>query len=145
MKKEILIAMGLGLSLGLIITLGISTANKALNEQKQKKSGGGPANIATTDLNNQQAKKLTISSPESFDLTDQSDVVISGIAWPEAVIALLAESQNLLTQADNEGIFTFKTELIKGFNEITVIASDANGTFLTQNLILTYSTSKIEP
>ena len=56
----------------------------------------------------------------------------------------MTETQTKLIQADSEGIFTFKVNLIKGFNEIALIAADETNTTQTQNLVLTYSTSKIE-
>ncbi|MCX6816464.1 MAG: hypothetical protein NTZ93_01155 [Candidatus Beckwithbacteria bacterium] len=143
MKKELLIAVVIGLSLGLIVALGIFTANQALNTQKQKKSTQTSTSPITTITN--QQKTLNITSPENFDLINQSDITLSGIAWPNAVIALLTETQSYLTLADSEGIFTFKIKLIKGFNEITIIASDETGFTQTQNLVLTYSTSIIQP
>lgn len=143
MKKEVLIAVVIGLFLGLIVTFGVSTANKAVNNQKQKKISQSLPSPLIAGLN--QPKNLSITSHESFDLVDQGEITLSGIAWPNAVIALLTENQTYLTQADNEGFFTFSFTLIKGFNEITVIGSDETGNTQTQNLVLTYSTTKIEP
>lgn len=143
MKKEIIIALVVGLTIGLIITLGISTANRALNTQKQKnvaKTNSG----ATLETNNHQVKKLNLTAPENFDLIDQPETIISGVAWPEAVISILAENQTFLIQADNEGVFTIPLKLIKGYNEITVIASDTDGTSQSANLVLTYSTSRVD-
>ena len=100
-------------------------------------------NSLTTSNNNQQ-KTLTVTSHENFDLINQSETALSGIAWPNAVIALMTETQTRLIQADSEGIFTFQINLIKGFNEISLIATDETNIAQTQNLVLTYSTSKIE-
>lgn len=144
MKKEVIIAIIIGLLIGLIFTLGISTANKALNQQKAKKLTTQESGNSLNSSNNNQKKNLTVTSHENFDLINQSDLTLSGIAWPNAVIALMTETQTKLTQADSEGIFTFTLNLIKGFNEIALIATDETSTTQTQNLVLTYSTSKIE-
>ncbi len=144
MKKEVIIAIVIGLLIGLIFTLGISTANKALNLQKAKKLTPQASGDSLTASNNNQQKTLTITSHENFDLINQSETALSGIAWPNAVIALMTETQTRLTQADSEGIFTFTINLIKGFNEIALIATDETNAAQTQNLVLTYSTSKIE-
>ena len=144
MKKEIIIAIVVGLFIGLIFTLGISTANKAINQQKAKKLTPKESGNSLTSTNNNQQKTLTITSHENFDLINQSEVSLSGIAWPKAVIALIAENQTKLIQADAEGIFIFKFNLIKGFNEITLIATDETNATKTENIVLTYSTSKIE-
>ena len=144
MKKEIIIAIVVGLFIGLIFTLGISTANKAINQQKAKKLTPKESGNSLTSTNNNQQKTLTITSHENFDLINQSEISLSGIAWPKAVIALIAENQTKLIQADAEGIFIFKFNLIKGFNEITLIATDETNATKTENIVLTYSTSKIE-
>ena len=143
MKKEVLIAVVAGLILGLIITMGIYTANRSLNAQRAKKQ---LQNTPTPSAlpNNQNNKTLNITSQENYDLLDKSELSLSGVAWPNAVIALISEADNQIVTADSEGIFTFKTKLIKGFNEISVIATDETGTTQTQNLVLTYSTTKLE-
>lgn len=144
MKKEVLIAVIAGLILGLIITFGIYTANRSLEQANQKKKAESQSTTVPTPPTTPTNKTLEITSHQNFDLIDQSGQTISGIAWSEAVVALMTESDNQLVQANQDGIFTFQTKLIKGFNEITVIASDETNTNQTQNLILTYSTHEIE-
>lgn len=144
MKKEVLIAIIAGLVLGLVITMGIYTANRSLNLQRNKKlsqNSAAPTAIPS-GINN---KTLNLTSHESFDLVDRSELTLSGIAWPEAIVALISEADSQIIRADEEGIFVFETRLMKGFNEIAIIAGDESGTTQTQNLVLTYSTNKIEP
>lgn len=144
MKKEVIIAIISGLVLGLIITLGIYTANKSLSKLKtQKKIDEQTENLPSPTLA-QANKLLSITSAEPFDLINQSDLTLSGVAWPDAIVALMSETNNRLTQADSEGVFAFQFDLINGFNEITIIATDETGETQTESLILTYSTTKIE-
>jgi len=143
MKKEVSIAIVVGLLIGLIITLGISTANKAIDKQKTKQTDSANTQPVNSN-NNHQQKTLSITSHENFDLINQSEITLAGIAWPNAVIALISESDTQMTQTDKDGVFAFKINLIKGFNEITVIATDETQISQTQNIVLTYSTSKIE-
>lgn len=143
MKKEVFIAILAGLVIGLIITVGIFTANRSLEQQKNK-TASTPTPISGL-TSNPVEKSLHLTSHENFDLVDKAEITLSGIAWPNAVIALMAENNNLFTIADEEGIFTFTFNLIKGYNEITLIASDPSATTAAQNLVLTYSTTKIEP
>jgi hypothetical protein len=143
MKKEVITAVVVGLIIGLIVTLGISTANQALEKQKQAKLSqktSGP--LPSGQLTGQ--KTLAVTSPEPFDLFSESELVLSGIAWPEAVVSLLSEDQTLMAQADKDGVFTFRLSLIKGYNELTLIAADETGAVATQNLVLTYSASVIQ-
>lgn len=142
MKKEVLIAIVSGLILGLVITVGIYTANRSINQQRAKKQmQSAPTPTALPLANN---KSLSLTSHENFDLVEDSAISLGGVAWPGAVVALISEADSQIIAADQEGIFIFKTKLIKGFNEITLAASDETGTIQTQNLVLTYSTSKIE-
>ncbi|MFH2061764.1 MAG: hypothetical protein ABIJ43_02150 [Candidatus Beckwithbacteria bacterium] len=144
MKKEALIAIVVGLILGLIITVGIYTANRSINQLKANKVAKSDTTATPLPPNQPEEKSLEITSHESFDLINQSEVTLSGIAWSDAVIALLTEDQELLTTADPDGIFSFNFDLIKGYNEIQVIATDDTGETNSKSLILTYSTTKIE-
>lgn len=144
MKKDVIIAIASGLILGLIITLGIYTANKSLTKRKAQKQAETTTSPIPSPPLSKKAKKLSITSHEPFDLIDESEITLSGIAWPNAVVAVMSETTSQITTADQDGIFTFKFDLIKGFNELTVIATDELKQAETQNLILTYSTTKIE-
>ncbi len=144
MKKEVIVAVVSGLILGLIITLGIYTANKSINKIRVKKQVENQTDTVPSPPLAKTAKKLSITSHQNFDLIDQSKITLSGIAWPEAVIALISETDNQLITADKEGIFSFNLDLINGFNELTIIATDETNKTESKTLILTYSTTKIE-
>lgn len=145
MKKEVLVAIIVGLILGLIITFGVYTANRSLNQLKANKVAQSDSTTsAPPPLTQDQEKTLEITSHESFDLLEESEITLSGVAWPDAVIALLTENQEYLTTADSDGIFSFNFELIKGYNEIQVIATDDTNETSSKNLVLTYSTAKLE-
>lgn len=141
MKKEVIIAIVAGLILGLIITIGIYTANRSLNQQRTKKQVQSQPSPSFSPL---ATKNLNLTSHESFDLVGDSQISLGGVAWPGAVIALISEADNQIIAADNEGVFVFTAKLIKGFNEITVAAADESGTVINQNLVITYSTNTFD-
>jgi len=144
MKKEVLIAVVSGLILGLIITFGIYTTNRSLGQQRLKKIAEEENIVPSAPPSSTINKKLSIISHQNFDLINQSKITLSGIAWPEAVIAVITESNQFLSECDEEGNFTVDFNLIKGFNEITVIATDETGEMQKQNLVITYSTHEIK-
>lgn len=144
MKKEVIVAIVSGLVLGLIVTLGIFTANRSLEQQKAKKQAQDQTNLPPSPPLENLQKSLQLTSHKNFDLINQSSLTLSGVAWPDAIIALMTENNELMTQADEEGDFSFNTNLIKGFNELTLVATDETGDTQTLNIVLTYSTSKIE-
>ena len=144
MKKDIFVAIASGLILGLIITLGIYTANKALTKRKAQKQAQKQSQTLPSPPLAKVVKKLNITTPEPYDLIDQSELTLSGIAWSDAVVALMSENETQITASDNEGIFSFQLDLIKGFNELTIIATDDMGQTESETLIITYSTTTIE-
>ena len=68
---------------------------------------------------------------------------IKKLVWVSSTTAY-PEKEELLLIADQEGAFITDLTLVKGFNEITVIASNELTEPKTQNLIVTYSTTDIE-
>ena len=145
MKKEVLIAVISGIVIGLIITLGIYTANKALEQQKAKKAASDQG-VGLTDANSTLTQKsLTITSHQPYDLVNESEITLSGIAWPKAAVALMTESDNFLIEADEEGVFTFTFKLVTGFNELTLVAADDSGATHTLPFVITYSEDEFLP
>ncbi len=144
MKKEVFIAIASGLILGLIITLGIFTANKSLEQQKAKKQAELQDKTTPSPPNSYTNKSLQVTSHQNFDLLNQSKVTISGVVWPEAIVALITENNQYLSQADLQGDFSFDINLVKGYNELTIVATDQTEESQTQELLLTYSTTEFE-
>ena len=145
MKKEVLIAVVSGIIIGLIVTLGIYTANKALEQQKAKKAAteqGVDLNDGSTALTQ---KSLTVTSHQPYDLVNEPEIILSGIAWPKAAVALMTESDNFLIEADEEGIFSFTFKLVTGFNELILVAADDTGATHTLPYVITYSEDEFLP
>ncbi len=126
MRKEVLLAIIIGVGLGLVLTFGIWTANRALRE----KGGGGGASptpdLAVTPTPIQQFN-LAILSPEEFDLFDKETILVSGTAAPFANLVILGSGQELATIASETGKWEISVKLVPGENEIKVVVFDANG------------------
>lgn len=144
MKKEVLIAVVSGLVLGLIITFGVYTTNRSLEQQRQKKASEQETSNQPATSSSTVNKKLSIISHENYDLVNQSEIILTGIAWPGAVIAIITEGDEFLILGDDQGNFTINLKLIKGFNEIKVIATDETKETQQQDLVITYSTHEIK-
>lgn len=137
MKKEVLLAIGVGFGLGLVITFGIWTANKSL---KQAKVQVTPAPTPTPIIVNEPpaTNQLTITSPEDESISAVATITVSGKSTPNAVISIIFEEDETIIEADDKGEFSTKINLIGGYN--TIIISDQEN---TQTRIVTYSTTKI--
>ncbi len=146
MKKEILIAIIIGFILGLIITFGIWTANKSLQQNnKTQKTEVSETQPIVTEMSPAEEGKipLTISSPENNSLFDQEKVEIVGKTAAQATVAILYEEGEEILQADEQGKFSQEITLIGGANEIKITAFDTEGNEADKTLNLVYSTAEI--
>lgn len=142
MKKEIIIAILVGLVLGLIITFGIYTANQAIKNQNQ--TTNLPANGTTPSPSPVNTHKLEITEPENNLVIKKDKIIVSGITEPKNSVAVLTEESNELVLADEEGVFSAEVKLVSGANEIKIISIDKNNQKQEKILTLVYSTAKIE-
>lgn len=151
MKKEVFLAITIGFTLGLIITFGIYTANKSLKNlpsltnrtsptQAPEPTGGTTPTAAAPAPN---AILLTMSSPVDEALLDKNSVTLSGKTTAGAAVAILSETGETLVAANSAGDFTASVSLEGGYNRITITAYDRDGKSASQNLTVTYSSSKI--
>jgi hypothetical protein len=146
MKKEILVAIIIGFILGLVITFGIWTANKSLqqNNKTQKTETDETQPIVTEVSTAEEGKiSLIISSPEDNSLVNQEEIEISGQTVSQATIAILYEEGEEILQANEQGEFSQKITLVGGANEIKITAFDKEGNEASKNLNLVYSSAEI--
>ena len=71
-KKEVLIAIIIGFGLGLVITFGIWTANRALKTSAPQEEGS-PEEITNTP---RPAFSLIINSPEDSSVSDKEEIEV---------------------------------------------------------------------
>lgn len=142
MKKEVIIAISIGFVLGLIITFGIYTANRAL----QQKTRPEPSILTETSPSPLPSPEpvLEIAEPENNLVVDKNKITVSGKTDPERTVAILAENFEELVMSDEEGLFSLEVSLVSGANEIKVIVPGKNGDQLEEILTIVYSTAKIE-
>jgi hypothetical protein len=136
MRKEILVAIIAGVFFGAILAFGIWRANSALTtEDKQSQAQNfQDSKFPETEL------KITLASPEDFDVITQSPTKISGITKPNIWIAISGEEEDHVLKADGEGAFEQEVELVGGINQLLVYAFDENDASIQLNLTLVFST-----
>ena len=145
MKKEILIAIIIGFILGLVITFGIWTANKSLQEntQTQTTEVNESQPIVETSPTEEGQISLIISSPENNTIVNQAKVEISGQTVAQATVIILFEEGEEVFQVDEKGEFSQEINLVGGANEIKITAFDAEGSEANKILNLVYSSVEI--
>ena len=146
MRKEVIIAVVLGFALGLIITIGIWSANKAMKTQEETTDIDGIQPTVTTSLGNPDSTKtglsLAISKPEDETIINTEKTTVSGTTEPNTQIAIITETGEYILESDEKGIFAQEISLASGTNEIMVTAFTDTGEEISKTINVVYSTSE---
>jgi len=151
-RKEVLLAIVVGFGLGLVITFGIWSANKALKKtavgptttssgQQEEELARQLAGTPTSAL--QQELPLTIDSPEDESVSAQEKITVAGKTAPQATVTILYQEGEKAIEAGNEGNFSAEVTLVGGPNQIEVAAYDQNGNEISKTINVVYSTASI--
>lgn len=140
MRKEVLIAIIIGFGLGLVITFGIWTANKALKETVPTTTPTEEVEVTPTPT---PTLELVITSPENNTISEEEIIEVSGQTVPRAIIAITYPEGEKLLEADEDGSFSTEISLIGGDNLIEISAFNDEGDEATKTLTVVYSTADI--
>lgn len=140
MRKEVLFAIIIGFGLGLVITFGIWTANKALKQTAPKNQQEGIEKNEAISPTPTQGLPLFINFPENNSISNKEKVPVTGKTTPGAVVVVLFQEGETILEADNEGNFSTEISLSGGSNEIKVSSFDKEGNETSQTLSVIYST-----
>ena len=138
MRKEIILAIILGIILGGVIIFGINLANKS----------------ATTSLPNQALPEqnldeatptptLQIISPENNSVSFQDTLTLTGQTLANAWIAIIWEDSETITQSNESGNWQQEISLVGGENIIKITATDGADYQESMNLTIIYTTANI--
>lgn len=141
MKKEVLIAIIIGFSIGLVIAFGIWTANKSLKQITPEKESLTTQTGQLTPT--PPVTNLIINNPADDFLSNQEKITVSGKANPEAIVVIIYEEGEKILTADSEGIFSAEITLVGGANEIKISAFNSEGEETSKIINGVYSTTQI--
>jgi len=138
-KKEISLALFIGLLLALLITGGVLRARRALqNFTPPSLSFRATPNPTPSP----SSLYLEITSPDNV-VTDTSKLTISGKTIPATFVAILGENGEYLIVPDELGSFSQEIGLTKGANTIKVTVYTINGERVEKTLNAVYTTAEI--
>ena len=140
MKKEVLIAIIVGFSLGLIITFGIYRAQKSLSERAESKN----TDQGTTQIEGTANISLSITQPEDGSITDKDSITIGGISKKNALITIISSEDHQSTQADELGNFSIEFSLDAGENQIHITSFSDDNTKQEKTISIVYSSYEFE-
>jgi len=148
MRKDVVIAISIGLVIGLVITYGIWIANKSL-KLAQNHPGASPTPVTTSSPeaspspNPSANSVLVISSPEDESLSESATVTIKGQTIPNSDLVFFSEKSETFLKSDARGEFSTSVNLETGYNQLKIIVIDASGVEYSVERLVTYTTSKI--
>lgn len=123
MKKEILIAVFVGLSMGLIITFGVYRVKSSINDIPEsnlaKESGIGTVTNTPTIL--------ALHTPEDGTIQTEKELNVAGTTTPNSLIVLFVNDNDFISNSDDSGNFSFKVNLENDANIIRVHVLNENG------------------
>lgn len=125
MHKESLVAIVVGLSLGLLVAASVYRFRQAVTTQiPETPSASVPAASTPDDIN---ATLFSLAKPENGTVTSSKSLTVSGTAQdPAALVLFVGNNEQVLTPKE-DGSFSTDVTLSDGPNTITVMAIDEVG------------------
>lgn len=139
MRKEVFLAILLGLILGGIITFGFYQANKSTQNSTTADTTPSPTpgSEIATDTN-----LLTINSPKDGAIFSTDSATISGQTnSSDTIIVILTPTRSFVVKPDTNNQFSQNIELDAGGNLIQISAINSLGQRQDQYINLAYSSS----
>lgn len=136
MKKEVLIAVLLGLGMGLVITYGFYRVKTTVSGPKTNPV----LETATTSATENNSSVLSISSPLDGLVTTETTVTVSGTTVPGAFVVVFVNDVEQITNADATGNFSVAALLKSGANAVNVVVADNDGTTYSDSRVVIVST-----
>lgn len=141
MRKEVIVAISLGIILGLAIAFGVWRANLSLSGKTPNPQVFNSTQEPTQDL---IKSSLVVTNPENLSVSSQEELEIKGTAEPKALIIILTNEEEQILEAKQDGSFEASVLLVGGPNEIIVKSYSNEGEQAEQKLTIVYSTEFVE-
>lgn len=130
-----MIAILLGLFLGLVFTYGVYTANQTIKDKKTEQT----EEVVQLTPSPSPLVDLVIDSPQDYSVVTKNQVTISGKTDPENMLVVYSESSEVFGKADQSGLFSVDFPLVKGSNTINIANVDSQFGQEETKLTIVYS------
>lgn len=138
MRKEILLAVFVGITLGLMITFGIY--------QNSERAKMGQNNITDQLINNPtstesaaiETSQLVINNPEEDFLSEDAEIIVAGSSSTNSFVVVLVNDREYIDSTDESGNFSIKVTLDEGGNLIEVNSIDEDGNSVSKQRSVIY-------
>lgn len=147
MRKEVTIAIFLGLGIGLLAVFGIFTARSALTRYEQEKRTDHEVIDTTSvtpsvsDASSSTPSTVTVTEPTDGSVTSENHITIAGKATNAEAIVVTSETDQFIIDVQADGKFQQNIELISGENEIRLAAFFPSGDRRDEQITIVYTTA----
>lgn len=124
MRKEIIIALIIGISFGLVVAFGVRIAQQSLSSRSTNPS---TAKNLTATTDSPQNHTILITSPEAEDIVTDSPLRIIGTTTPLSMISIRTGDEATTGIADDTGTFTLDMSIKPGPNIIVIDSFSPEG------------------
>lgn len=135
MKKEVIIAILVGLTMGLIITFGIYRVTRSITEKPL-------TDLNTQDLNSEATATptvLALHSPDDGTVQTETELTVTGTTIANSFIVVFVNDEDYISNSDESGNFAIKVTLSQGENFIRVHVLDQEGSATVEERIVVVS------
>jgi hypothetical protein len=143
MRKEIFVAIVVGILVGLAITFGLYSLREQIFKNRTaetiEETRKQLAQPSPTPLSS-----ISLQQPEQDLLTDEKTLKVVGRTLPGSYIVLLTPGNEYLTTADADGDFAHDVDLVAGGNRITIVVTSPDGKQETLVRNVVYSTVNLD-
>jgi hypothetical protein len=139
MKKEVLIAIFIGFSLGLLITFGIRTARESLKARDNNASL--ESSLLPTPSPTTLSHQLLITAPKDAQIIFEPETSINGATTPLSLISILTADRFETTIADMQGSFSATIPLKAGANQIEIVSFNPQNERSSAQITVVYTTN----
>jgi hypothetical protein len=142
MRKEIIVAILVGIIFGGIFTYGIRRANLALKPSVSDMNPNPAPQQQESQVNDTQKilpDSLSILAPEKNDVFTEDTTTITGITKPQSIVVISSESEDFVLKTDDSGEFSQEIELVGGLNEVLINSYSDTNTIGKETLNLVYT------
>lgn len=143
-RKEVTLAVIIGLIIALVIAGGIYRAKTAIQnfDPQSLLPSKESENTQNPDQNNSKKLFIEIDTPDN-SVTDKPTLMLSGNTLPATYIAITTESTDYLIVPNEVGSFSQEVKLINGANRLTVTVFNKDGEKVEKSLSVVYTTATL--
>ena len=136
MRKELLLAIFIGMAMGLIITFGIYQSRENTRENRNHQTDNLVKQQANDDL--KENSQLSITTPEENLLVDQEKLIVSGNTNSNSFVVIFVNNQENISTSDESGNFSLEVTLDEGGNLIEIYSLDEDGNSISKTRSVIY-------